>query len=132
MDIGCDGVDPDNIDGYEQNSGFNLTEADSVDYLTFLAKAAHSRGLAIGLKNGGDIVDQVVDFLDWEVNEQCAQYNECGLYQGFIAQNKPVFHIEYPEDSHLSVSAMCDNRNATEFSTVIKKMLLDDWVEYCP
>jgi hypothetical protein len=33
----------------------------SVDFLTFLASEAHSRGMSIGLKNGGDIIGAVID-----------------------------------------------------------------------
>jgi endo-alpha-1,4-polygalactosaminidase (GH114 family) len=92
---GCDGVDPDNIDAYGNENGLGLTEADSIDFLTFLATEAHSRGMAIGLKNGGDIIGSVIDKMQWSVNEQCAEYNECDTYAAFTEVNKPVFHIEY-------------------------------------
>ena len=54
----CDGVDHDNIDGYENDTGFDLSKADGVDYVRFLAETAHEHGLAYGLKNGGAIVKQ--------------------------------------------------------------------------
>ncbi|KAJ5515446.1 hypothetical protein N7527_007006 [Penicillium freii] len=92
---GCDGVDPDNIDAYGNENGLGLTEADSVDFLTFLAAESHSRGMSIGLKNGGDIIGSVIDKMQWSINEQCAQYNECETYAAFTKVNKPVFHIEY-------------------------------------
>lgn len=120
---GCDGVDPDNIDGYENNSGLNLTENDAISYLQFLADEAHSRNLSIGLKNGGAIVSSVIDFLQWEINEQCLQYNECDLFTPFTDSGKPVFHIEYNLSSNI-----CD---VPEFSTVYKNLNLDDFVEYC-
>jgi hypothetical protein len=31
---GCDGVDPDNVDGYDNDSGFDLTPSTALDYLT--------------------------------------------------------------------------------------------------
>lgn len=92
---GCDGVDPDNIDAYGNENGLGLTEADSVDFLTFLASESHSRGMSIGLKNGGDIIGSVIDKMQWSVNEQCAEYDECETYAAFTEVNKPVFHIEY-------------------------------------
>ncbi|KAJ5603680.1 hypothetical protein N7537_006636 [Penicillium hordei] len=92
---GCDGVDPDNIDAYGNENGLGLTEADSIDFLTFLASESHSRGMSIGLKNGGDIIGSVIDKMQWSVNEQCAQYDECKTYAAFTEVNKPVFHIEY-------------------------------------
>ena len=73
---GCDGVDPDNVDGYKQGTSFGLTTADAVDYISFLADAAHTRGLSIGLKNAGEIVPNVLSLMQWEVNEQCTRYKE--------------------------------------------------------
>ncbi|KFY93982.1 hypothetical protein V498_04127 [Pseudogymnoascus sp. VKM F-4517 (FW-2822)] len=48
---GCDGVDPDNIDGYENDSGLDLTTDTAVDSVTFLADATHARNMSFGLKN---------------------------------------------------------------------------------
>lgn len=51
---GCDGVEPDNMDGYLQGSGFPLTAADQLDFNIVIAEAAHQRGLSVGLKNDLD------------------------------------------------------------------------------
>lgn len=140
---GCDGVDPDNIDAYGNDNGLDLTEADSIDYLNFLASEAHSRGMSIGLKNGGDIIPSVIEKMQWSVNEQCAQYDECDTYAAFTDVGKPVFHIEYADEigannklkmrdvTSSQKSVACDARSAENFSTVIKNMQLDAWVEYC-
>lgn len=53
---GCEAVDPDNVNGFGNDIGFSLSKADGVDYLKFLAEAAHSPGMAIGLKNAGEVV----------------------------------------------------------------------------
>ncbi len=37
---GCDGVEPDNVDGYTQASGFRITYADQLAYNRWLAAAA--------------------------------------------------------------------------------------------
>jgi hypothetical protein len=50
----CDGVEPDNVDGYQNNPGFPLTSSTQLDYNEFLATEAHSRGLSVGLKNSLD------------------------------------------------------------------------------
>ncbi|KAJ5549978.1 CAZyme family GH114 [Penicillium sp. DV-2018c] len=102
---GCDGVDPDNIDAYGNENGLGLSEADSIDFLTFLAEQSHSRGMSIGLKNGGDIIGSVIDKMQWSVNEQCAQYDECDVYAAFTEVNKPVFHIEYSDVTIDAVSS---------------------------
>ncbi|KAL4903361.1 glycoside hydrolase superfamily [Aspergillus multicolor] len=135
---GCDGVDPDNVDAYGNDAGgLGLTEDDSVDYVNYLAEQAHSRGLSIGLKNAGAIIPRVIDNVQFSVNEQCAEYNECDVYQVFLEQNKPVFHIEYPAGGEVSTSnvdkaSLCQSFEGAEgFSTVIKDMDLGEWVQEC-
>lgn len=136
---GCDGVDPDNVDGYDNKNGLGLTEADAVDYVNWLADQAHSRNMSVGLKNAGAIIDEVIGGMQWSVNEQCAQYDECDVYDAFPKAGKPVFHIEYPKgqtNNDDSVSAQqlkhaCDFPESGNFSTVIKNMDLDSWVETC-
>lgn len=136
---GCDGIDPDNVDGYNNDNGLGLTSSDSVDYVTFLATEAKSRGLAIGLKNAGEIISNVLSVVQYSINEECVEYSECKLFSSFIDNEKPVFHIEYPSDApsiKASVktslcSATGDAAGSTDFSTIMKTMDLDGWVEYC-
>ncbi|KAJ5922451.1 hypothetical protein N7516_010154 [Penicillium verrucosum] len=141
VEKGCDGVDPDNIDGYDNENGLDLTKAQAINYVNWLASQSHSRGLSVGLKNGADIIDSVIDNMQWCVNEQCAEYEECDTYASFIEADKPVFHIEYPKggstNNNKSVTSSqaksaCTANSSGNFSTVIKNMDLDNWVEYCP
>lgn len=132
----CDGVDPDNVDGYGNDSGFNLSQDDGVDYINFLASTAHSLGMAYGLKNAGDIVDRVVNVSQWVIQEQCAvqQPSECWQYQPFIKQNKPVFHVEYTSSKTPSTSVVnraCTDTGATGFSNILKHTSLDAWTQTC-
>ncbi|KKY21691.1 hypothetical protein UCRPC4_g03458 [Phaeomoniella chlamydospora] len=137
---GCNGVDPDNVDGYDNDNGLDLTEDDAIQYMEFLADAAHSRNLSIGLKNAGAIVPYIIDIMEWSVQEQCVKYDECDLYMPFIEQGKPVFHVEYPKgddtNNNDDVSAstkelLCADSQAQGFSTILKNMLLDNWIETC-
>lgn len=133
---GCDGVDPDNVDAYDNDNGLGLTSDDAIDYVTFLANVAHDLHLAIGLKNSGMILPQVEPQMQWSVNEQCVQYDECAEFRTFVSHGKPVFHIEYPEDAP-SISGddqvtYCNASSANGFSTILKKMELDDWIYACP
>jgi hypothetical protein len=92
---GFDAIEPDCIDGYENNTGFPLTYADQIDFNTWIANYCHSIGMSVGLK--GD-VDQALDlqpYFDWSLNEQCYQYSECGNLAAFINNNKAVFNCEY-------------------------------------
>ncbi|KAK2764487.1 hypothetical protein FQN54_009182 [Arachnomyces sp. PD_36] len=139
-DKGCDGVDPDNVDGYDNENGISLTKADSADYMKFLANATHELNMSIGLKNAGGIIPQVISQMQWSVNEQCVQFNECDVYSAFIRAGKPVFHLEYPKQevnnntrvSTAAVDTACDNAATKKFSTLIKNMNLDNWSQACP
>jgi hypothetical protein len=132
---GCDGVDPDNIDGYDNGNGLGLTTDTAIDYITFLANEAHSRDLAVGLKNAAEIVSSVWSNVEWQVNEQCLQYDECDVFQPFIDARKPVFHIEYPSDApDVSPGVKAENCGAVSasgFSTVLKATNLDAWIDPC-
>ncbi|KAN0122979.1 Glycoside hydrolase superfamily [Hyaloscypha variabilis] len=132
---GCDGVDPDNIDGYENDTGLDLTTLDAIDYLKFLAIGAHSLNMSLGLKNAAEIMNQTIDIMQWAVNEQCEKYQECGVFQPFIRAGKPVFHIEYPNSapdvSTSSKAEICTDRTAHGFSTILKDMDLDEWLDAC-
>ncbi|KAK3987295.1 Spherulation-specific family 4-domain-containing protein [Cladorrhinum sp. PSN332] len=134
--MGCDAVDPDNLDGYQNDNGKDLTSADSADFAIFLANEAHKWNLAIGLKNAGEIVKAVLPQMQFAVNEQCAQYDNCAMFSPFIDANKPVFHIEYPDGAPRTVSATdqqeaCSAPGANGFSTIIKGMNLAGWAQYC-
>jgi hypothetical protein len=90
-----DAVDFDNVDGYANDTGFPLTEADQLTFNRALARAAHARGMSVGLKNDLEQLDDLKADFDFAVNEQCFQYNECDRYDGFVAAGKAVVEIEY-------------------------------------
>ncbi|UTW09899.1 endo alpha-1,4 polygalactosaminidase [Pseudomonas benzenivorans] len=92
---GCHGVDPDNVDGYSNPNGLQLTAADQLDFNRWLAREAHARDLAVGLKNTVDLLPQLVDDFDFAVNESCYAYQECDGYRLFRQQGKPVLIAEY-------------------------------------
>jgi hypothetical protein len=92
---GFDGVEPDNVDGYTNNSGFPLTAADQLSFNRFIANEAHERDLSVGLKNDLDQITDLVAYFDFAVNEQCHEYDECDQLEPFIDAGKPVFNAEY-------------------------------------
>jgi hypothetical protein len=52
--------------------------------------------MVIGLKNAGEILNQTLPMMQWQVNEQSVEYRECETFQPFIKANNPVIQIEYP------------------------------------
>lgn len=116
---GCDGVEPDNVDAFTNRSGFPLTYTHQLRYNRWLARAAHERGLSIGLKNDLRQIPDLVNHFDWAINEQCYQYNECHRLLPFIQANKAVFGVEYIEEGG-SRDDYCPAANAAGFSWLTK------------
>jgi hypothetical protein len=135
---GCDGVDPDNVENYDSGNYFRITRNDGIDYVKKLADLAHSYGMAMGLKNAGDILSEVIDDIEFAVNESCASSDECDYYEELIEAGKPVLHVEYV-NSNNNVPANTRNRYclkneedyASTFSTTIKVLSLNGWVLFC-
>jgi len=126
---GCDGVEPDNVDGYDNDPGFDFTEADQVAFNRFLADAAHDRGLAVGLKNDLPQIPALVDSFDFSVNEQCHEYDECDLLLPFIEAGKPVFNAEYADrfvDDAQGREALCQEARTLGLRTLVLPLDLDD------
>jgi hypothetical protein len=130
---GCDGVEPDNMDGYTNNPGFPLSANDQLAYNRFIANEAHDRNLSVGLKNDLDQIDALVDYYDFAVNEQCFEYSECDLLQPFIDAGKAVLNAEYLVIYVNNVSArnnLCVDASNRQFSTLVLPLDLDDSFRY--
>ncbi|PWQ94601.1 endo alpha-1,4 polygalactosaminidase [Leucothrix arctica] len=124
----CDGVEPDNVDGYANESGFKLTANDQLNYNKWLAEQAHERGLAIGLKNNLDQIEQLVGHFDFAVNEQCFEYEECERLASFTQADKAVFNAEYHSKYFITEKAkntICERSRRLKFSTLILNEELD-------
>ncbi|WP_326591238.1 endo alpha-1,4 polygalactosaminidase [Streptomyces sp. NBC_01294] len=126
-DKGFDAVEPDNMDAYRNTSGFPLTADDQLRYNRLIAKLAHDRGLAVGLKNDLDQIPELVGDFDFAVNEQCAQYDECERLTPFIAAGKAVFHAEY----ELPTGRFCARSRELKLSSLEKKYELGAWRRAC-
>ena len=124
---GCDGVEPDNVDGYSNKTGFPLTYADQITYNTWLSNQAHQRGLSIGLKNDLDQIGDLLPFFDWTLNEECNIYGECDLLTPFVQSGKAVFGVEY----ELEIRDFCPEMNAADFDFIKKNWMLDSWRKPC-
>lgn len=125
VDRGCDGVETDNVTAYDDDTGFELTRDDQLDFNRFLASEAHDRGLLIGLKNGLDLVPDLVDDFDFAVNEQCVEYDECDAYAPFVAVGKPVFGAEYSDEAIDDPAGACAVAAATGVETLVLPVDLD-------
>ncbi|MET7621673.1 endo alpha-1,4 polygalactosaminidase [Streptomyces sp. NPDC005408] len=124
---GFDAVEPDNMDAYANPTGFRITAADQLRYNRLIARLAHDRGLAVGLKNDLDQIPQLVGDFDFAVNEQCAEHDECAELTPFIEADKAVFHVEY----ELKTGEFCPGVRRLDLSSMLKKYELGVWRRPC-
>jgi hypothetical protein len=126
-DKGFDAIEPDEVDGYSNDSGFPLTAADQLTYNRAIADLAHSLGLSVGLKGDIDQAGDLWPSFDWTLNEQCFEFDECDLLStSFVAHGKAVFEVEYDDPfsgHHADPATFCARANAANFNTM--KMPLD-------
>jgi hypothetical protein len=124
---GFDGVEADLADGYAEDTGFPITSAQQLTWNRAIARLAHARGLAVGLKNDLDHIPSLVGDFDFAVNEQCAEYDECAALTPFIRAGKAVFHAEYS----VPTSEFCADSKRLGLSSVRKRLDLDAWRDPC-
>ncbi|QGV82423.1 endo alpha-1,4 polygalactosaminidase [Streptomyces ficellus] len=124
---GFDAVEPDLVDGYLHDTGFPLEAAHQLAYNRMIARAAHERGLSVGLKNDLPQIPELVGTFDFAVNEQCAEYGECARLSPFVRAGKAVFHVEYG----LARADFCAETRRLGLSSMRKRLRLDTWRQAC-
>lgn len=123
---GCDAVEPDNIDIYlspkVQKWKKPVTVYDQRDYDIWLSTEARKRGLSIGLKNDIANAKYLLDYFDFAINEECYDFDECGLYlDTFIAANKAVFMAAYGDNcDEKFLNKLLTNTIGRNLSIIIK------------
>jgi hypothetical protein len=127
---GFDGVEPDNIEIYENATGFPLTYSDQLTYARWLADEAHARGLAIGIKNAPDMVADSLDFFDFAITEDCYFYSWCEDMLPFVDSGKLVLAAEYT-DMNVSFIGACAWGAENGFSFILKDRDLTEWIKVC-
>jgi hypothetical protein len=114
---GFDAVEPDNVAGYENKTGFPLTAADQLRFNRWVAREVHRRGMAVALKNDPAQVKPLVGRFDFAVVEECFAYDECSAFSPFVTAGKAVFVAEYTNSPLL---AICDEAERLRFSVIRK------------
>ena len=127
-DKGFDAVEPDLMDGYSNRTGFALTAADQLTYNRWVADTVHSFGMSVLLKGDPEQAAQLEPWFEFALNEECAQYDECGDYAPFFAAGKTVLHVEYTG----TLASFCTASKLLGMNTMKKKLVLDGWRRPCP
>jgi hypothetical protein len=123
-----DAVEPDNVDGYANQTGFPLTRQDDLHFVRWLARTAHGLGLAVGLKNALELVPSLVSRFDFAVVEQCFEYNECDRVAPFVRRGKPVYAVEYSA----SLTTICPQATRLGINLTLASVELDGSTQACP
>jgi hypothetical protein len=123
---GFDAIDPDNVNGVENDTGFKLTVVEQLTYDADIATLAHDDGLAVALKSYPDEAAALEPDFDFVVNEQCVQYKECSELAPFVKARKAVLDIEY------TTSLSFCSKLPRGIQGIAKHLSLDDWIRYCP
>ena len=118
---GFDAVEPDNIDGWENSTGFDISAQDQLTYDEWLAREAHSLGLAVLEKNDPEQAGQLQPYFDGVLDEQCNEYSECSSFQPYLSAGKPVLNAEY----NLSTSQFCAADNNAGIMGALYSVNLD-------
>lgn len=135
-DKGFLAIEPDNIDAFEADqsskpTGFDITRADQLRYVNWLITEAHKRGLAIGQKNGADLVPDLVGQMDFALLESAYRLGFMGEFDPYIGQGKPVFAVEYVDEG-VDPNAFCPAAKEHGFQGVIARLDLDQTPQNCP
>lgn len=129
---GFDGIEFDNINGFENDTGFPLTAEDQIKFNKWLASESHKRRLAVGLKNNSTQVTDLVEAFDFAITESCAVEGWCTDFQAFIDAGKPVFAIEYKDTiDSIKFQELCKTYTPKKYSMIFKNRELDAFAEYC-
>lgn len=131
---GFDGVEPDNIDLYWADTGFEISYADQLAYNIWLAEEAHARGLSIGLKNNEDQVADLLPYFDWALTEDCFVGEWCQELAPFIQAGKPVFSVEYTDQLSYEdfIDLVCPPAADLGVYAILKNRDLDEYYAECP
>lgn len=117
--MGFVGMEGDNIDLHDSESGFPITEGDTVKYVRELARYAHRKGLIFGQKNAPELIPDLVEDADFLLLEQCFEYEFCKDAKPYLDAGKDVLAVEYSA-ANLDWDKICDQGNALGLHLLLK------------
>jgi len=92
---GFDAVEPDNLDGLLNDTGFNITTAEGDQYAVWVAEEIHSLGMSVAQKNFETQSSVLEPYFDFVIEEQCFQYGDCTELAPYYDSSKAVLEVEY-------------------------------------
>lgn len=132
-DKGFNGIEPDNMNGYQNNTGFDLTEADAITFSRWLINEAHSRGLSIGQKNAEELISELADEFDWMLTEDAFADDWYQQVTPYINLGKAVFVTEYTDrmtEAEFNAN-VCPTSQNLQFTAILKERDLTAFTRSC-
>ncbi len=130
-DMGFAAIEPDNQDVHSNDSGYPISEADTVAYLNALADAAHEMGMQIGQKNVPELTGRLINKMDFIVTEGCHVDGWCDDVLAYASAGKPIYAAEYT-DTRVDFAAACAYGAANDVSFILKDRDLTAALQTCP
>jgi endo-alpha-1,4-polygalactosaminidase (GH114 family) len=130
---GFDAIEPDNMDGYTNTTGFALSIDDAKKYADYLITLAHSNGLGIGQKNVPDLTPDYAAKFDWALTEDAFNQGWQNDVKTYITLKKPVFAVEYTDVTPQTTfeQTICPEASTLGYTAILKHRGLDVWVDKC-
>lgn len=128
---GFNAIEPDNMDVFGNDSGFDISRAQSVTYFKKLAEIAHKLGLKIAQKNVPELSPQLSDTFDFAVTESCYQDDSCHEYELYAEKGKAILDAEY-SDRPIDFEAACIYATDNKISMILKDRDLTQSYQACP
>jgi hypothetical protein len=129
---GFDAVDPDNLDGFENRTGFTIGYAQQLAYNSWIASAAHKLGLGADQKGDNDQTKDMEKVFDFAVVEQCYKQGFCKEYTPYTSTNRLVVDVEYGLTEQTFKTKTCPSDKAYGEFAMLKKLELTAWIVTCP
>jgi hypothetical protein len=126
-----DAVDPDNIDGYTNNTGFPLTGAEQLTYDTWVAQAVHSFGLSVAQKNDPGQIGRLSAVFDFGVVEQCFVQRWCAAFARYAKAGRLVVDVEYGLQAQRFLTKTCPSDARYHETAILKHLSLNAWILSC-
>jgi hypothetical protein len=121
---GFDAVYFDITDGFNNDTGFNISARTQLLYNSTLLNMAHLAALAAGLNYDILQVKQLQPYEEFHIDESCWVFSECYYFDPVRQAQKPVFEIEYVSNP----ADVCPAANQlSNFFTVFKEFDLFDF-----
>ncbi|QDC09130.1 endo alpha-1,4 polygalactosaminidase [Oceanicola sp. D3] len=112
-------VEMDNMDVYDNDSGFELTREDALGYIRELAMFANEQGLEVAQKNAPELVPDLVGQMDFIMVEECFAYDFCDELKPYTDAGKDVLAVEY-DDAGLDWDAVCEESKTLGIKLLLK------------